>query len=680
MAGNTPVPLPENTQQAIIQYHKLVSTIIEKQWNLREQMRQIDLSYIRENDATVEQLRAKIANRGGDPNKIQNVVVPVIAPQIFQAVAYQVAVFLSEYPIFGIASNPAYDSAAKQMQALIEENSIRGGWARQLVLFFYDGFKYNLSAIEVYWDRQITPALETDLSYSVTEAKPVTNVLWQGNCLRRWDMYNTYFDTRCAPSEIPDLGEFAGTTTILSKTALKLFLQRLECKIVANFRPAFESPYFGGDNGQNGTSYYLPLINPDAIVNYQDIVNQEDWMGWAGLRVNGSSKNGMPISYKGLYELSKEYIRIIPSEFGLNVPERNTPQVWKFYIVNHQVIVGAERQTNAHQKIPVFFGCPSEDGLGFQSKSLAKDAEPFQQVASALMNSVMASRRRAITDRVLYDPSRVLEGHINNPSPSAKIPVRPSAYGKPISESVYQFPFRDDQAGITIQEIQGLVAFANTLAGQNAARQGQFVKGNKTDGQWESTMSNATSRDQMTALMYEAQVFTPLKEVLKLNYMQYQGGTSVYSPSTEQSVPIDPVVLRKAIINFKVTDGFLPKDKVMSSDKMKVALQVIGTSPQIAQSYNIGPLFSHIMASENLDLDPFEKSQPQIAYEQAMMAWQQQASLAAQKGAPFSVPQPLPQQFGFNPQMMDPEQATSAKSDVSQGGPSQATNPQEGVI
>jgi hypothetical protein len=169
------------------------------------------------------------------------------------------------------------------------------------------------------------------------------------------------------------------------------------------------------------------------------------------------------------------------------------------------------------------------------------------------MNSVIASRRRAITDRVLYDPSRVSEAQINSANPSAKIPVRPSAYGKPVSESVYAFPFRDDQAGIAFQEIQAIVQFGNVLNGQNQARQGQFVKGNKTDGQWESTMANATSNDQLTALLYESQVFTPVKEVLKINMLQYQTQGTIYSPSQGKDIQVDPLALRKAVLKKRLS-------------------------------------------------------------------------------------------------------------------------------
>jgi hypothetical protein len=399
--------------------------------------------------------------------------------------------------------------------------------------------------------------------------------------------------------------------------------------------------------------YYIPQINPEVIINPSNVDN-DNWDAWVGLVPEG--RGGQRIAYKGLYEVSTEYVRIIPDDHGLIVPARNTPQIWKLIIINHSVIIYAERQTNAHEKIPVFFGQPSEDGLDYQTKSLASDGQPFQQVASSILNSVIASRRRAVTDRVLYDPSRVAEKHMNSPNPSAKIPVRPSAYGKPVGESVYQFPYKDDQSAIGMQEIQSIIALGNVLNGQNPARQGQFVKGNKTDGQWESTMSNATSQDQLTALKLEAQVFTPIKEVLKYNYMQYQAGTTIYSPTQKQNVQVDPIALRKAILSFKITDGLLPSEKIISGEVLKVGMQVIGSSPAIAQGYNVAPLFSYIMKTENVDLSPFEKSPEQVAYEGAANQWMQLAQLALQKGVPFNSPQPVPAQFGYNPRMINPEE------------------------
>jgi hypothetical protein len=627
-------------------------------------MRLIDLAYLREQDMTIEHWRAKISNKLGDADKIQNVTIPVIKPQIQAAVAYQAAVFLSQYPIFELSADPMNQDIAAQFQALLEENSIRGGWVREFILFLYDGFKYNLSAIEVDWDKSVTPVLETDVSSENGQKGKVVNIIWQGNCIQRWDMYNTYWDTRVQLDKVPTEGDFAGTTKIKTRVGLKVFLSSLDSVFEDRLTQAFEAPTMLNIpiSGSDTLGFCVPSLNPDVLVDYS-LIDQDNWDAWVGLEA--ANVKGA-VNYKGVYELSKEYCRIIPSEFGLDVDNPDIPQIWKMLIVNHCVIVSMERMTNAHDKIPVLFGQPMEDGLGYQTKSLASNSVPFQQVASAIMNGVMAGRRRSVTDRMMYDPSRVSEKHINNPSPTAKIPVRPSAYGKPVSDSIYQIPFREDQAGSGMQEVQAVVQMSNSLNNQNQARQGQFVKGNKTDTQWENTMSNATSADQLSAQMLEAQVFTPLKEILKLNYMQYQGGTEIYSVHQQKKVKVDPVALRKASLAFKVTDGLTPKEKVMSSESRKVAMQVIGTSPTLNQGYNVAPLFTYIMKLENVDLSAFEKSGPQIMYENAVNSWQTMAQLAIQKGVPFNTPQPNPQQFGWDPKLLNPgqEQTTTTNEQV----------------
>lgn len=664
MSSATPLIIPDKSQAALVQFHRQCYSMLNQQWNLREQMRQRDLAYIRENDWTQENWRAKLANRYGDPTKFQNVTVPVVMPQVEAAVTYQSSVFLTGVPIFGFVAPASEEDTALQYQAIIEENSVRGGWVGQFQQFFRDCFKYNLGALEVSWDREVTEAVETDLGFMTGKEGKPKQVIWEGNKIRRWDLYNTFFDTRYKPTQIYKDGEFVGQTELMSRIHLKKFINELPDKMISNVKAAFESGM--GTQGGSGTggieSYYIPQINPGALMQI-DPKRTTDWMSWAGML-----DRPQPIEYKNLYEVTTLYARIIPSDFALKVPSANTPQVWKFIIVNHQVLIYAERQTNAHGFLPVLFGQANEDGLGFQTKSLADNAKPFQDISSALVNSAMASRRRAISDRTLYDPSRVSEAHINSDNPSAKIPVRPAAYGKPVQEAVYAFPYRDDQSAVAFQELPQMLQMANTVNGQNQAKQGQFVKGNKTQHEYSDVMSNANGRDQMTAMNFEAQVFTPLKQILKLNIMQYQAGVSIYSPSSAATVKIDPVALRKSQAVFKVTDGLTPTDKQISGDDFTMAIQTMGSSQQIGAGYNLAPAFSYLMKTRNVDLTAFEKTPQQMAYEQAMGQWQNMATQVAElaKAATMKIegvtmeglqqmvqklipPQPAPEQFGYQP-------------------------------
>jgi hypothetical protein len=647
MAGATPLKIKDDSQEALIHFHKQCYSMLNQQWNVREQMRQIDLSYIRETDWTVEHQRAKLANRYGDSTKFQNVTVPIVMPQVEAAVTYQSSVFLTGSPLFGWVAPPDQQDAAMQYQAIVEENSIRGGWSRQFMIFFRDCFKYNLGLVETCWDRQITPAIETDINFSLTQGRP-KEVIWEGNKVTRWDPYNSFWDSRYSPTEIYKDGEFAGTTKLMSRIHLKKFIAELPDKMVSNIRAAFESGMGSASMGAGGIeSYYLPMINPDALIT-KDPKRSTDWLSWAGLLDRPPGE----IIYKNLYEVTTLYARIIPQDFRLNVPSANTPQVWKFIIVNHQILIYAERQTNAHNFLPVLFGQPNEDGLAYQTKGLAQNAKVFQDIGSALVNSAMAARRRAISDRGIYNPLLISSEHINNDSPTAKIPMRPAGYNKNPSEAYFPIPYRDDQSQVAFQELGVIQQFANDANGQNKAKQGQFVKGNKTLHEFDTVMANSNGRDQITAMMFESQVFTPLKEILKINTMQYQAGVSIYSPSQEQVVKIDPVALRKSFATYKISDGLTPSDKIISADEFAVALQTMASSPQIGQGYNLAPAFSYLMKTRNVDLKPFEKSQQQLAYEQAVGAWQQTVMEMAKNKeiTPDKYPpQPKPADYGYTP-------------------------------
>ena len=661
MVADTVVAISKKSQSAFVEYYKSVQdSMNSNSSNMRSKLERIDKEYQREVDLTEEQQRAKRANRVGNSNRYQNITIPVIKPQVEAAVSYQTQVYLTEDSMFGVVSDPQYIDAALQMQTILENNALRGGWTREFILFFRDAFKYNLGPIEVGWNQEVTYTVETDVTFSRTEGKP-KEVVWSGNTIKRLDPYNTFFDKSVAPSEVYKEGEFAGYTEFKSRIALKQFINSLPEVILRNVRPAFESGTTFNVSSSEATQYYRPQINPDDDTYDYNMNGETNWLRWAHL-----SDTAKDIDYKNGYQLTTLYCKVIPSEFELRVPSSNTPQIYKLYIVNHEHIIYAERQTNVHGYLPILIAQPLEDGLRYQTKSLAEDGSDFQYAASAYMNSIIASRRRSATDRTLYDPSRIAKGDINSENPSAKIPVKPTAYGKNIAEAVYAFPYREDQAAISMQQISTLLSLADKTAGQNQARQGQFVKGNKSPSEFQEIMQGSVGRDQLTSLLIQAQILIPMKHILKTDILQYQGGTTLFNREKKVQVEIDPVKLRKAISEFRVSDGLIPSDKIINGEAYSVAMQVIGSSPQINSQYNIGPMFSYLMKTQGANIAEFEKSPEQVAYEQAMQQWQEVFMLAIDKGADLKSlpPQPLPQQFGYNPGEEQEQQVVTNLSEI----------------
>ncbi len=657
MVASTSVPLTKKSQKSFLEYYRSIQALQNiSRVDHRSRLERADREYQREVNRTEEHKRAQRANRTGDPNRFQDITVPIVMPQVEAAVTHQSGVYLTDYPLFGVATSPLFIDEALQLETIIDENAIRGGWSRQLLMFFRDGAKYNFAPVEVSWKEEVTYSVDTNLQTDLKRGIP-KEVVWSGNKIERWDPYNTFVDTRVAPSEVYKDGEFAGRTQFMSRIKLKSFIAALPDTIISNIVPAFESGLgsLTGAKDASAMNFYIPNINPD--ISEENFKNSgTNWIRWAGL-IDSDQRR---IEYKDGYEVTTVYCKILPSEFNLDVPNRNTPQIYKIIFVNHEHIIYAELQTNAHGFLPVMIGQPLEDGLEYQTKSLAENGIPFQQLASAHMNSITASRRRAISDRVLYDPSRITSAQINSPNPSAKIPVRPAAYGTNIGDAVHAFPYREDQAANSMQQIATIVDLANKLNGQNPISQGQFVKGNKTDDQFAETLASSKGRDQLSSLLLEDQCFIPLKLILKLNTLQFQGGTTLFNRDKQIAVEVDPLALRKAVLNFKISDGLTSKERILKPETFTTALQVFSTAPQIANEYNVGPMFSYFMKTQGAQISHFEKSPEQVAYEQALAAWQSIAQAAVEKGLDPEdpklnlPPQPLPEQFGFDPKSTVP--------------------------
>jgi hypothetical protein len=126
----------------------------------------------------------------------------------------------------------------------------------------------------------------------------------------------------------------------------------------------------------------------------------------------------------------------------------------------------------------------------------------------------------------------------------------------------------------------------------------------------------------------------------------------IFSATLQQNVNIDPVKLRNTALAFKVSDGLLPSSKIISGDALNVGFQTLAAVPTLSQGYNLPPMFSYLMKTQNADIASFEKGAPQQAYEQALAQWNNLATLAVEKGidpATKLPPQPTPDQFGYDP-------------------------------
>ena len=621
----TPRPIPATADEKVIQYFKNAVNLTNFTFNIRSRLLELDQLYYREQDRTTANLDAQAANRSGNANKLQNITMPVVMPQVESALAYLSDTFLSSYPIFGSVAPPSEAESLGAMDTLIGENSIRAGWPMELMKIMRDGLKYDLGIAEVVWEKKKTFNIGTPDGMEGASNGKVAPAIYEGNSIYWRSPYNAILDTRVSPDKNHIQGEFAGYTELISRTETKRRMDDLDPFFTQNFRKAYESanPTGFGTTDVNG-GFYIPEVNPRALLPVTDR-RELNWLSWMDPDGHGQRN---PIKYRDVYEYSVLYVRIIPNEFTITeVSDASSLQIWKFIIINREVVIYAERQTNAHNYLPLIVCKPSNDGMGWQSKSFAENAEPIQQVSSSLLNSALASQRRKVYDRILYDPTKIRKQDIDSTDPVARIPVKSAHMGKGLADAIYQFPYRDDGVAEIMNLSQQIVGMGDILNGQNRVQQGQFQKGNKTRSEFETVMSNSNSRQKMAAIALEYSFYTPIKEIIKSNILQYQPPTTVLNSNSKQPVAVDPEKLRKAMVSFTLSDGLLPSDKLIDSNMFQVLMQSAQAMPELRAQYDFIGMFSYMMTLKGAHWVKDFKRTPEE--QQAEMQRMQQAAAAA---------------------------------------------------
>jgi hypothetical protein len=613
------------SQESLIKYMMECVRGMSSTSNMRNRLLEMDKLYQRETDLTAAQRRARAANRAGDASKIQDVVIPVVQPQVESILSFLSNIFLSSYPLFPVLSKPQMMDAALQMEAVIGEQGIRFGWAAELMQVLRDAVKYNICACEVDWVEQKTYSVQNDAMQDVKNGVKVETV-YEGNSIKRRDPYNVIYDLRVPPFEMHTRGEYCGFTELIGRIELKRRFAELDPTLTMNAREAFESGDATYASVTGSDAFYVPQVNSDALLDPSTLDGQTNWMAWGGLETQNT------IKYSNMYEWTVLYARILPSEHGIGGPAPQTPQIFKLIYINRKVLVYAQRMTNAHDYLPMIIAQALEDGLGWQTKSFTDNIAPYQTIASGLFKSGMESQRRKVYDRIFYDPSRIAKADIDNTSVVARVPIKSEAYGKPITEAFAVVPYRDDNVNLTFDTAMRVTEMSDVVSGQNRVQRGQFQKGNKTRTEFNETMDASNSRPMMTAQLLEVRLFQPIKHILKINTLQYQPPVNLFDRKTKEEISVDPVQLRKTAPEFKLADGLMPSSKLVNIDTFTQLFNAAASAPQMNAEFDITGAFVYWLQLQGATwIGDFKRTPEQAA---AMM----QPQAAQPAGAPALPP------------------------------------------
>lgn len=623
--------LSEKSQKKIIDFAARILVEHKKFDNYYTKMEAIDTAYARyqvQRDPNTGIAQGSGVDAATVPvgvlQNLPSTVPPVVISQVDSMVGYLAETFLSGSPMFPIVSSPENKKYAEQLETLLDDHATLGGYARQLLMFFRDGVKYNFSAVEVDWSSIDQYSMEDELLNPGTRKMKKDNKSFTK--LKRLDPYNLVWDFNVSPGDMAAEGDYAGYINIISRTKLKRKLQRLADNDEAfNVKEATASnPY----NTPENLGYYRLHPQVSDYISSRKPTSGLNWFTY----LTGEKETGV---YTDNYEEFTFYARIVPFEFDINCPAPKTVQIWKFTVINSSVVVQARRIISAYDYLPILFGQPLEDGLGYQTQSIAEGNIPFQQAASTLFNIGFNAARRAVSDRALYDPDLIRSSDVNAPVPAAKIPVKSNSLSpdKSIRDAYHQIPFDARGTEGAIQSGMQIVGFGKELSGLNAPQQGQFQKGNKSVTEWNDTMGGSDSRLRLPALALEYQFFQPLKAILKLNIFQYGQDAELVSQKSGKNIKIDIAELRKQVLSFRVADGYTPKSKLASTDAIAQGMQMLAQSQPLQMAYGamLPGMFSHLM--QLMGVRGLEEYTPQLP-PGGMSPGMPQAPINAPSGTP----------------------------------------------
>ena len=564
MQLNLPYPIKAKQEELLLEYYLEVLNNRNSASMLRSKYLHCDMLVAREVEPEEKKLE---------------VTVPIITPQVATTVAYLTTTFLGAKEIFPVSTAPDKEEVATAVNTLFKQYARDFSWTRNLILCFKDAAKYDVMAAECCWKQVIIGAATNEI-----EQQASNKIIKEGFSIKHLDPYNTFWDVSVVPSELSSNGEFAGYIETMSTINLHRFLLTLPVNNGWNHRIK--------DIKKGGATkyYYTP-----SITSYKKHDTKVNWETHFNLALNLGATGANKV-----HEVVTLYCRIIPSDYGLDVPARGTPQVWRLIVVDSQYIVFGECLPNTHDYLPIILGQPSESNLGYQQKSMPEELADIQNMASTLWSAEIKSTRRTVVNREIYNPLLVSKEDINNASDTAKIPLRNSAYGQDINQAIRPLPHTDPALGTRSNLASALTQFAKEVTGQNQVSTGQFIPGNKTNAQFQEVLSKSNARQITMALLLEGQFFAVLKHLLREDLKRFQQPTSAFDADTKSFVDVNMNEINDTQVAFNINDALALDADSPSPDVIMVAMQTIQSVPELAQIYDVGKVFANLMSASGI--------------------------------------------------------------------------------
>lgn len=576
---------------------------------------EIDKLLEKESNNTPETLRGRAANKMGDKSKIANIEIPLTEIQKSTVLAYLTGTFLTGHPIFAAVSTREKEEAAAMLTALSARDEQQFGWMGELLQALDNTLSYNVGPVEVIWSSKRTPSAKTKIEGgNSTKTATVSSVLYEGNKIKALDPYNVFWDRSVPPHKVHSEGTYAGYVERLNYIQLKLRYH--DWNSIYTIKVNIDKIFSGQCGPGSNAHYYAPQVRLNS-----NAFDPNNWQAFFGnIPTHQYPAEGNKRSF---YEVVTMYSKIIPKEYDVSVPSAGEPQLFKMIWVNG-LLAYVEPVVVGHAYLPIIIGQYRPGGT--DNKSFVEFLEDLQNLSTALMTATLASMRRAVGDRMVYNPRVFRKEDIDSPNPTSKIPMITNAYNNDVRTAIMQIPFVDNISPNFQANIGFAVQLAEESTGANRAARGSFVKGNKTRHEFDTVMGNAESRMQLGALRMETNFFSPIKEIIKINYLIQTQTQTIQDRATDTTVEIDPVLLREVAPDFKMADGIMPSTKLANTDVLIQGVNAMMMDPILSVEYDVGGIIISALQQQGFpELHKYKRTPEQ---QQQVLAMRQQQTQA----------------------------------------------------
>lgn len=521
--------------------------------------------------------------------------LPLAFVHLDDMMTYYAQTFSPNRGMFYHTGKPDEVGEASQIVTLMNNHAIYAGYYREILQAVYSILKYNKGGFIVRWGRDYGPKLVVNDDQTIVEQV----IRWEGNRMKSIDMYNFFPDPIPHPSNLHCEGEFAATAEMRShywvqdKASRGLFYN---CdKLLNEF------------SGSSSCVYYRNP--PEEAMMASD---ESGGTNWKAVLMDSSS------TATGGIELVEIDIRLNPTEFGLvagnreAMAARNRLETWRFTIANNEFIIDATYSNNIHGYLPHFIGVLNDDAMGPSQKSSAEILQPLQDFASFLMNVHVRASRKQLWGLTVYDPSMVDLGQIPAGEVAAKIAVKPSAYGKNLSEFMWESN-GNLETKQTLQDLDGVMSIINQFFPTQSLPSQIASIDRAVDSQVAAVQQGANRRQQKSARQLDDSLFRHVRFAMYYNIIQYQKDkeeiTDFY---TNKPLTVNLEALRNTDLPFIIGQGLKAIDRQAAAANLQQIIFALIQAPAAAQGIDLLGLIDYWTSMIDIDIDmkQFQIQQP----------------------------------------------------------------------